>query len=148
MLKVTSPLSCVSQQRQTCLVAVVDSAHCSTRPRVVNRKVDDGQLTSLVVAVVIVAIVMQRNAVEAKEGISNFVARRRQAAVKRNTLQVARLLTTDIHTLTLLDVAEVERVNPTTGVGDNRRLHVSDQGPLRSAEEGVSLDIRSTCTST
>ena len=92
-----------------------------------------------------VPFVMQRNTVEAEEGVGNLITWRGQATVKRNALQ---LRAADIYALALLHVAEVERVDSTSGVGHDRGLHVTDQSPLGGPEERVSLDIGGTRTGT
>jgi hypothetical protein len=86
----------------------------------------------------IVTIVMQCHTVKLKERVGNLVSRRRKAAVERNSLQPR---ATEINALALLHVSEVGRLAASRRVGDDGRLHVTNEGPLRSAEERVRLDI-------
>lgn len=94
---------------------------------------------------IIISIVVQGYAVELEEGICDIASRRGQAAIQRHTLECPG--SAQINTFALLDVAEVDSINPATLVGDNRWFHVSNQSPLCSSEEGMHLDIRSTCAS-
>lgn len=101
----------------------------------------DAVLESVVLLVsMIVAVVVQRNAVEFEERVGNLVTGRRKTTVEGNTRHL--LGTADIDTLTLFHVTEVDSINAATGMGDDWRLHVSDKSPLRRAEEWMHLDIR------
>ena len=94
---------------------------------------------------VVVAVMMQGDAVELEEGVRDFVARGRQSTIQRNSLQVLRSRAADIYTFTLLDVAEVEGVDATSLMRDNGGLHVPNESPLSRSEERVGLDIGGPC---
>ena len=88
---------------------------------------------------VIITFVMQRNAVEFQERILNLIAGCSQPAVKRDTLHS--FGPTNIYAIALLHVAEVGGVVALGRVRHDRRLHVSNKRPLRSAEEGMGFDV-------
>lgn len=94
--------------------------------------------------VMIVPVVMQRDAVEFAKRVAHFISWSRQPAVQWHALDSR---SADIHTFALLDIPEVDRVDALGGVGYNGGFHVTDQSPLRGAEEGMRLDVRSTCSS-
>lgn len=91
-----------------------------------------------------VIVVVECNAVELKEWVCSLVAWSCQSTIQWNTSDVHRPSSADINTLALLDIPEIDRVNPMALVRDNRRLHMANQGPLSGSEEGVGLDVRCT----
>lgn len=78
----------------------------------------------------LVSFVVQCHAVELLEGICNFAAGSGKARVKRNTLHLAGAhaeafvgaTVADVDTMRLFDVAEVESVDATALIGDDRWL--------------------------
>lgn len=93
----------------------------------------------IVMTVMVVAVVVQRDAVEVDKWIPNLDAGRVQATVKGHALEPG---AADVDALALLDVAEVDRVDPAAGMGHNGRLHVANESPLSGAEKGMGLDVR------
>lgn len=100
----------------------------------------------------VLPVVMQRDTVELLKRIRNFRPRSGQATVERHALDVAhgtpaaavpvrRSGTANVDARALFDVAEVDRVRGAALVRDHRRLHVSQQSPLRGAEESMVLDV-------
>ena len=87
---------------------------------------------------VIVAVVMQGDAVELAEGIIHLRSRRGQAAIQRNTFEPR---PANVHALALLYIAKVDRVSSFRGVGDYGVFHMTYQRPLRRAEEWMRLDV-------
>lgn len=94
----------------------------------------------------VVAVVMEGYAVEFLKRIGSLTTGRCEAAVERHALHRPR--PADVHTLALLDVAEVDGVEGTPLIWYDWWLHVSDQSPLSRPEEGMYLDVRSSCTGT
>jgi len=88
------------------------------------------RLVVLVVLMLVVSIVMQRNRVELLEWICDLTTRRGQVAVQRNTLHLAcvhtkalvYLGTTKIDTVTFPDISEIHSVDTAALVGYDRRL--------------------------
>jgi hypothetical protein len=84
----------------------------------------------LVILMLVVSIVMQRNRVELFEWIGNFAARRSQIAVQWYTLHLTGAYTkavvypraTKVDTMTFLDVSEIHSVDTTALVGYDRRF--------------------------
>lgn len=99
----------------------------------------------VVVGIVLVALMVKRDAVELFEGIDHLTTGRGQTTIQRHALH--RPGSTQVHALTLLHVAEVDGINATALVRNDRGLHVSNQSPLGSSEEGMHLDIRSSSAS-
>jgi hypothetical protein len=84
----------------------------------------------LVILVLVVSIVMQRNRVELLEWIGNLAARRSQIAVQGYALHLTGAYTkaivysraTKVDTMTFLDVSEIHSVDTTALVGYDRRF--------------------------
>lgn len=92
---------------------------------------------------VIVAIMVKSNAVELLKRIHNFAHGSCKTRVKRDALDSR---SANVNTLALLDVSEVGCFDPMTLVWNNGRFRVTQKRPLCCAEEGSSLDVRSTST--
>jgi hypothetical protein len=91
----------------------------------------------------LVAIMVQRDRVEVLEWVRHIASRCGKTTIQWNTLERHGSGATDVDTLALLDISKVDRVDSTLAlIGDDGRLHVSNQGPLRRAEEGMRLDVR------
>lgn len=90
---------------------------------------------------VVVAVVVQSDAVELLERIRDFAHGSRKARVQWHTLN---LRGSNVDTLTLLDVPEVRSFDAVALVRNDWRFRVTQQRPLRSAEEGSGLDVRRT----
>lgn len=99
----------------------------------------------------IVAIMMQRDAVELLERVRDLAAGRREPGVERDALHLAgahaealvgAAAGAEVDALGLLDVAEVEGVNAAALIGDDGGFGVAQQGPGGGAEEGVGFDVR------
>jgi len=97
----------------------------------------------LLVGVVIVAIMMQRNAIEFFKRVGKLAHRRREAGIEGNAFNSRRA---NVYALAFLDVAEIGRLDTSALVRDDRRLHVTKKRPLRGFEKGCSLDVRGTGT--
>ena len=97
---------------------------------------------------VLVPIVMQCHTVELEEWVRGFVSGSRESTIQRNPFHVRTPVTSKIHTLTLLEVAEIHCIDATAGMGDNGRLHVTNQGPLSGTEEWVCLNVGGTGSGT
>ncbi len=95
----------------------------------------------VVVMMVVVSIVVQGDAVELLKGINQLTAGCRKTRVQWHPLEMHLASAGKVHALALLDVAEVDRIDPLTLVRDNRRLHMSDESPLGSPEERMRLDV-------
>lgn len=91
---------------------------------------------------VVVAVMVQSNAVELQEGICHLVSWRRQTTVQRDTRNL--LGAADVDAFAFLDISEIDGINAAAWVRNNGRLHMSDESPLRRAEEGVYFDVRGT----
>jgi hypothetical protein len=84
----------------------------------------------------------QRDRVKLLKRVRRLVAGRSLAVLEpRAAFRLPRPRPANVDALALLDVAEVDRVDPPPLVRDDGRLHVADQRPLRGAEEGVTLDV-------
>lgn len=100
-------------------------------------------LVGLVLMVaVVVTIVVQCDAVELEEWVRHLVSGRGQTTVQRHTLHL--LSAADIDTFALLDISEIYSIDAAAGMGDDRRLHMSNKSPLRGTEEGMALDVGGT----
>lgn len=97
---------------------------------------------------VIIAIMVQGNAVELEEGIGNFVTRRRKSAIERHACHVRLLGAANVYAFAFLDVSKVDSINTATSMGHDGWLHMSNQGPLRGSEEWVDFDIGRASTGT
>lgn len=86
-------------------------------------------VTAVLLVVRLVAVVMQSHAVELFERIRNFVSRCREAGVQRYALQLVCTAVSDVDTVGLLHVTEVESVDTAALVGDDRRLRVAEKSP-------------------
>lgn len=99
----------------------------------------DGSSVLLVRAmVVVVAVVVQGDAVELFEWISNLAHGRGKTRIERYALDPGG---SNIYALALLDITEVGCFDALTLVWDNGRLHVTQKCPLSGAEERRCLDI-------
>jgi hypothetical protein len=86
----------------------------------------------------VVAIMMKSYAVELFERIGNFAHGCSKTRVERNTLDLGG---PNVHTVTLLDIAEVGRLNTCALMWHNRRLHVAKKCPLCGTEKWSRLDV-------
>lgn len=100
----------------------------------------------MLIVVVIIAIMVQRDAVELEEGVCYLVSGSRKATVQRHALHRSR--SADINAFTLLNVTEVGCFVASQRMRDDRRLHMANKGPLSATEEWVCLDVRCSGTST
>lgn len=91
----------------------------------------------------VVPIVVQRDAVELFEWIRLFLSRRLQSAVQWHSLRLRRA---DIYTLTLLHVTEIDRVDAAALVWDDGWFRMPQESPLCRLEESVVLDVGSSAT--
>lgn len=98
-------------------------------------------LLLLLLLLMLLPIMMQRNTIELLERIRDVRPGSRQARVQGDAFDVARA-GTDVHARALFDVAEVDCVGGPALMGNHGRLHVSEEGPLGGAEEGVRFDVR------
>ena len=104
------------------------------------------RLMHLVVVVVVVVVLMmmiltlmmQRDAVEVDERICYLTTWSSEARVHRNTLQSAG---TNVDTCTLLQIAEIDRIEGPPLVRYHRWFHVSQQCPGDRFEKRVAFDI-------
>ncbi len=90
----------------------------------------------------VVAVVMQGDAVEFFERIDHFPARRRQSAVERHAFKLHRPRSTDVDAITLFHIPEIDRVYPFPLVRDNWGLHMANQRPLRRPKEWMCFNVR------
>ena len=88
--------------------------------------------------VVVVAVVVQRDAVELLERIGNLAHGSRKARVQGHALDLGR---PNVHTLALLDIPEVGCLDSVALVRNDRRLRVTQQRPLCGAEERRGFDV-------
>lgn len=93
--------------------------------------------------VMIVAIVVQSDAVKLLERIRNFAHGSCKTRVQGNTFYFRRA---NVNTLTLLDISEVWRLDPMALMRDDGGLRVAQERPLGGAEERCSLNVRSAST--
>jgi hypothetical protein len=71
----------------------------------------------------LIAIMMQRHAIELLKRIRLFLARSAQPAIQRHTLDFERVASANVNAVALLDVTEVDRVNSRAAlVWQDRRL--------------------------
>ena len=94
-----------------------------------------------VIAAVIVAVMVESDAVELFKRIHYFSHGRGKPRVQRDTL---RFRGANVHALAFLHVPEIWRLDSTALVRDDGRLRVSQQRPLGWSEEGVCLNIGGT----
>lgn len=100
---------------------------------------------------VLIAIMMQRNAIELLKRIRDFPARRIKPTVERYALHLTRgyappfILARDrraeIDGMRFLDVAEVDGVDAAALVGDDGRFLVTEESPGGGAEKGLGFDV-------
>lgn len=90
---------------------------------------------------------VEGDAVELLKRISQLTIGSRESGVHRDSFHLATVLSSHIHTSTLLDVAEIYRVRCTALVWNHWWPHVADERPLRLSEERVGFDVRGTCSS-
>lgn len=99
----------------------------------------------------LIAIMMQCNAIELLKRICNFPARRVESTVERYTLHFARGYTppfvlarhrrAEIDGMGFLNVAEVDGVDAATLVGNDGWFLVTEESPRGGAEEGMGFDV-------
>ena len=95
----------------------------------------------------VVAVVVERDAVEFLERICQLAAWRGEPAVEWHTLHATRrhgetlVRRAQIHAVALLDITEIDRVDAPSLRRDDGRLRMPQQRPLCRAEEGVRLDV-------
>lgn len=98
-------------------------------------------MISIKVIMSIVAVMVECDTVELFERIRNFASRSGKARVQWDALGSR---SANVDALTLLYVTEVGCLNTATLVRDNRRFHMSQQGPRGGTEKGMRLDVGGT----
>lgn len=91
--------------------------------------------------IVIIAVMMQRNAVELLEGVCNFTHGSSEAGIQRDALSFRR---TDIDALTFFHIPEVGSFDAAALVRDHGRLHMAQQRPLSCTEERMGFYVGGT----
>lgn len=95
-----------------------------------------------------ISVVVKRHAVKLFERVRNLPVRCGQSWIHGDAFHLRRCRgAANVHTATLLDIAEVAGVNTASLVRDHRRLHVADECPLGLTEKRMSLDIRCSSSS-
>lgn len=88
-------------------------------------------LLMVMITLMIIPVMMQRNAVKLLKGIHNLPTRRIQSGIKRYTLHLAggnteTFIGSQVHAVTFLDISKVDGIDAAARVRDDGRLRVAE----------------------